>query len=303
MDTASLQQDSLRQPDCATRTRGECPGTFGELLQGVLPDNRHFLVTLPIAARSVVEFEPAPTDRITASIGHKTKSCRAVQDFLRIFGMPPGGVLHFMSGLPVGKGLASSSSDMVAAIRAAAKHYRLEAAPEIIELILRFIEPTDGVMYDGIVSFFHREVMLDEKIGPAPRFTIVSADRGGECNTLQFNRIRRETPPVVQQEYAELLERLKTAVRAHDMRSIGVIATRSCELSQTANPHPHLGVMQKLCADLGALGLVATHSGTCLGLLLDANTKRAEREAAQQASIALDRLAWHGIETRQFTTA
>jgi uncharacterized protein involved in propanediol utilization len=299
VDTVSEQQDLSRPPDAAARARGECPGTFGELLQGVLPDNRHFLVTLPIAARSVVEFEPAGTDRITASIGHKTKSCRAVQCFLGMFGMPPGGVLHFMSGLPVGKGLASSSSDMVAAIRAAARHYRLDAAPELIELILRFIEPTDGVMYDGIVSFFHREVMLEEKIGPTPRFTIVSADRGGECNTLQFNSIRRETPAAVQQEYAELLDRLKGAVRAHDLRTIGAIATRSCELAQTANPHPHLGVMQKLCADLDALGLVATHSGTCLGLLLDAGTSQPQ----PQAALALERLAWHGIETRQFTTA
>ncbi|WP_431824928.1 GHMP kinase [Burkholderia sp. F1] len=299
MDSASIRRDTVGQLHTAVRARGECRGTFGELLQGVLPDNRHFLVTLPITTRSVVEFEPSPTDHIAARADHKSKSCRAVRDYLQLLGLPPGGILHFDSALPVGKGLASSSADMVAAIRAAAACYCREAAPELIELILRFIEPTDGVMYDGIVSFYHREVMLDEKLGAVPHFAILSVDRGGECDTLQFNRVRREIPATTRGEYDMLLSRMKAAIREGDVRTMGTIATRSCELSQATNPHPHFEALRSIGAEIDALGTVATHSGTCIGLLLDAT----RTSATMQAAYAIEQLAARGIETRQFTTA
>ena len=37
---------------------------------------------------------------------------------------------------------------------------------------------------------------------------------------------------------------MKTAIRTSDLHALGEIATRSCELSQAFNPHPHIPVLQ-----------------------------------------------------------
>ncbi|KVE95202.1 GHMP kinase [Burkholderia vietnamiensis] len=299
MAVLSEQDDALRNDAFLSLfPRGECHGTFGELMQGVLPDNRHFLVTLPVNLKSVVEFEITDADRVAVDVGFKTKACRAVQDYLRLHGLPPGGMLHFKSMFAVGKGLASSSADMVAAIRAAAYAYGRTPAPETIESILRAIEPTDGVMYDGVVSFYHREVKLDERLGKTPALVIVSADRGGECDTIEFNRKKRDPSAEVRDEYRGMLMRMKAAVRAQDLRELGEISTRSCQLSQAFNPHPHIDVLRKLRAETDALGLVATHSGTCVGLLYDANAP----ETATAAAYAQARLQVRRIESIQYTT-
>ncbi|KGB92166.1 MULTISPECIES: GHMP kinase [Burkholderia] len=299
MDVLSEQDNALRNDEFLSLfPRGECHGTFGELMQGVLPDNRHFLVTLPVNLKSVVEFEITGSDHVAVDVRFKTKACRAVQDYLRLHDLPPGGMLHFKSMFAVGKGLASSSADMVAAVRAAAYAYGRTPAPETIESILRFIEPTDGVMYDGIVSFFHREVKLDERLGKTPPLVIVSADRGGECDTIEFNRKRRDPSAEVCDEYSRMLARMKTAVRDLDLPQLGEIATRSCELSQSFNPHPHIGILRTLRNETNALGLVATHSGTCVGLLYDANAA----ETGASAAHAQARLHAHRIESIQYTT-
>ena len=108
MAVLSEQADALRSDGhLSPFPKGECHGTFGELMQGVLPDDRHFLVTLPVNLKSIVEFEITHSDHVAVDVGFKTKACRAVQDYLRLHDLPPGGMLHFKSMFAVGKGLAS----------------------------------------------------------------------------------------------------------------------------------------------------------------------------------------------------
>ncbi len=275
---------------------GECNGTFGELIQGILPNDRHFLVTLPIDLKSIVLFKSTENTNVVSNLPNKNKSIRAVERYLQLFGFPSGGELTFVSTFSAGKGLASSSADMVAAIRAAANYFHEQATPTLIESILRDIEPTDGVMYDGTVSFYHREVRLDENISATPRLAIVSADRGGECSTIEFNKRKRDVSLKTKYQYEAMLSSIKQAIRQNDMLEIGRMTTQSCEFSQLNNPHPHYDLMQRLSADTGALGLVATHSGTCLGLLYD----RDDPEQSQKSSRALSTLISRDIECHHY---
>lgn len=275
---------------------GECHGTFGELIQGVLPNDRHFLVTLPIDVKTVVEYEATDTESVQVNVRHKSKSIAAITKYLQMHDLPAGGYLRFRSTFSAGKGLASSSADMVAALRAVARYFDLAVTPQLIETILRDIEPTDGVMYDGVVSYFHREVRLDEKIGATPRLTIVSADRGGECDTIQFNRRKPAFSVKAKGEYADMLVSIKRAIRDDDPESLGRLTTRSCELSQGFNPHPHYALMNQLCVETDALGLVATHSGTCIGLLYDQD----DPQEADKTGHALIGLASRHIECNKY---
>ncbi|WP_257032535.1 MULTISPECIES: GHMP family kinase ATP-binding protein [unclassified Streptomyces] len=249
-----------------------CFGTFGELLQGVLPEpDADFLVTLPVARWTMASFRVDPgTTAVEVHPPHKGKARRIAEMVLESVPGRPGGVLTVDSNLPEGKGMASSSADLVAAARAVANAVGLDLPPERLEDLLRRIEPTDGVLYPAVVAFDHRRVRLRARLGSLPTMTIVGLDEGGTVDTVAFNRIAKPFTPADRREYARLLDRLSGAVARGDLAEAGAVATRSAEMNQALWPKRTLPDVLRVCADVGALGVVAAHSGTMLGVLLDA---------------------------------
>jgi L-threonine kinase len=243
-------------------------GTFGELLQGVLPDGRDFLVTFPIARWSTATFRPAEQSaEVKVFPADKRKVHRLAKRMLAETGSA-GGVLRMDSCLPEGKGLASSSADLVAAARAIGNALGREVTPAMIEDLLREIEPTDGVMYRGVVAFHHREVRLRSVLGSLPSLTVVGLDEGGTVDTVAFNRIVKPFGPAERLEYELLLTRLTSAVHDKDMAAVGEVATRSATMNQVLRPKHTLEQAKDLCRRIGGLGVIAAHSGTTVGVLL-----------------------------------
>ncbi|MEV0644089.1 kinase [Phytomonospora sp. NPDC050363] len=264
----------------ATRVRAAAPlaaatvtasagGTFGELLQGALPDGRDFLVTLPITRRAVATltldpglagFDVEPANRLK-SLGLVTKA-------LAETGLPYGGRLRLDGDLPVGKGFASSSADLVATARALGTALGTPYTPEEIAGMLREIEPTDGVMYPGAVAFYHREVRLREVFGPLPPITIIAVDEGGEVDTVAFNKLAKPYTRAERRRFARLLAMAGTAIRAGDLPLIGAVATESALLNQKLRPKRTLPEMIAICRETGGIGVSVAHSGTTVGLLV-----------------------------------
>ncbi|MFE2752889.1 kinase [Actinosynnema sp. NPDC059335] len=249
---------------------GRAFGTFGELLQGVLPEEeRDFLVTLPITEYSSARFElTGEHDPVVVTPPNKDKSRLLVERMLATGGHRGGGVLELAGRLPEGKGLASSSADLVATARAVAAALEQPLDAVAIEGFLRHIEPTDGVMHDGIVAFYHREVRLRERLGCLPVLTIVGVDEGGQVDTVRHNRVPKPYSARDRAEYAELLDALTAAVRGHDLAAVGAVSTRSAELSTKVRPRPLLASLRRIGAEVDALGLVIAHSGTVIGVLI-----------------------------------
>ncbi|MHB9755727.1 GHMP family kinase ATP-binding protein [Streptomyces sp. BYX5S] len=251
---------------------GTAFGTFGELLQGQLPEeDGDFLVTLPVARWTRVVFRPDP--RHTEPHvwpPHKTKALRLVRMICADAGRRAGGQLTVRSAIPEGKGLASSSADLVATARAVGRALGIPMPPRRIERYLARIEPTDGVLYPAVVAYHHRTVRLRATLGSLPRMTVVGVDEGGVVDTVDFNRTRKPFTAADRREYARLLDRLTTAVRDGDLDAVGAVATRSAVLNQQRSPKRLLAPMRDICRDVGGLGVVVGHSGTTLGILLDA---------------------------------
>lgn len=247
-------------------------GTFGELLQGVLPEpDGDFLVTLPIARWAMASFQLLPSSRgVEVRPAHKVKSLRLAELMLDWAGLPAGGLLTLESSLPEGKGLASSSADLVATARAVGNALQRSVRPETMERFLRRIEPTDGVLYPGIVAFDHRAVRLRRRLGSLPTMTVVGVDEGGMVDTVEFNRISKPFSLADRREYARLLDLLTGAVAGRDLAAAGTVATHSAALNQVLRPKRLLDPVMRICTEVGALGVVAAHSGTMLGVLLDA---------------------------------
>jgi uncharacterized protein involved in propanediol utilization len=268
--------------------RGRARGTFGELLQGILAPDLDFLVTFPVDLYAEATFAPdAELDRLLVSPPHKVKSQRLAARLLEEHGLPPGGRLSLSSVLPEGKGMASSTADLVATARAIDVCHRLRLRTVMLERLMAEIEPSDGIMHPGISVFLHREVRLYRRLGALPPLTVVGIDEGGTVDTVEFNLHREAIPRDWAGRYAALLDRLGAAVREHDLVTVGEVATASARLYQALNPKAHLDAVAETCEEVAGLGVVVGHSGTCVGLILD----RSEPGHAEKAVAAIGRLS------------
>jgi uncharacterized protein involved in propanediol utilization len=253
---------------------GRCFGSFGELLQGVLPgQEREFLVTLPIARYSTAKFTALSVSReIYVYPSYKEKSRRLAEKLMRIFDLDTGGFLSVQSELPTGKGCASSSADMVATALAIQAAFGVSISRASLAQLMSSIEPSDGVMYQGVVSFYHREGVLRKFLGYLPSLSIVELDEGGQVDTVEFNGRSRACGQARRAEYENLLLGIERAVARGDLRSLGEISTRSAILNQDILSKAHLDLLLDMRQRYEALGIVVAHSGTQLGLLLDSNS-------------------------------
>jgi uncharacterized protein involved in propanediol utilization len=251
---------------------GWANGTFGELLQGVLIENdMDFLVTLPITKGTAATFRPVPgSQRISVHPPHKRKASRLAGLMMTALSLPCGGYLRLETELAEGKGFASSSADLVATVHAVGDAFGLVFDEPAIEAFLRSIEPSDGVMYQGVVAYYHRAVRLREQLGFLTDLLIVAHDEGGEVDTIRFNRMPKPFGEEDKAEYSSLLAGLGQAVRAGDLGAVGRIASRSAELNEKLRPRAFFEHIRRLSRDIGGLGVVVAHSGTVLGILLDA---------------------------------
>ena len=276
-----------------------CHGSFGELLQGALPEHGPFLVTLPIELRARARFVAHDSAReLRVRPESSWKALRLAEALLRRYALPVRGELTLESEIPRGKGLASSTADLVATYRSIASFHRLPHETEVLEALLREIEPSDGVMHESVVAYRHREARLLERLGPVPPLALVAIDEGGEVETLAHNRREPGYSAGEIDEFAALLARLRHAFGNGDLAAIGAVATRSAELNQRILPKRSIGAMLGVAAAVDAVGVVAAHSGTCLAILIDA--LRDDRDDRIQA--ARERLKSLGLQPMTLAT-
>jgi uncharacterized protein involved in propanediol utilization len=276
-------------PAAAQRQRtgtGIAFGTFGELLQGIHAHNNwDFLVTFPIRSFSRAALETDASEEMKVIPSFKCKSVRLARRLLEHYQLPLGGTLTIESDLPVGKGLASSSADLVATARAIESCYDISIPLELLQACMAEIEPSDGVMYPGAAFFYHRKVLLGEMLGAMPPLTVVAIDEGGEVDTIEYNKNRKPFSEEEKEEYTLLYERLKAAFEQQDIRTIGDIATRSVMMNQPRRKNRSLDYMLQLTREHGALGVITAHSGTFIGVLLDRDEKDYEQQLARISAL------------------
>lgn len=227
-----------------------------------------FMVTLPVSPWSVAVFRPSRGEVVRVHPPGRSKSRALAGRLLARRGLPRGGALTLRSALPVGTGMASSSADMVAAARAIGDAYGFTPQAAELEDLIRSIEPTDGVMYDGCVAFDHRAVRLRARLGPPPVLTIVGLDEGGTVDTIQFNRAPTTYAAEELGEYAAMLTAARTALRNGDAETLGRLASRSAVMNQRPRPKRMLDAALAISRSTGAPGVAVAHSGTRLGVLL-----------------------------------
>ena len=251
------------------------PGVCGELAQGVI-EGIHFLVTCPVDFYSRVKVDIYADGPGVEAPEDCDKAAAAVRRTLfHLKNAKVRAKLTINNPIPRGKGMASSSADLAAAIAATGLALGEEMSPYQIAQIALSIEPTDGIMIPGVALFDHRAGIIRESLGPPPPMEIVALDLGGTVDTVQFNMVDRfQRWQSVDEQTGEALRLLRRGIEEQDPALVGRGASISAEASQTVLAKPRLAEVKEFAESVGAVGVNVGHSGTIMGVLLDARERR-----------------------------
>jgi L-threonine kinase len=256
----------------------KAPGTCGELVQGEI-DGCDFLVNCPIDLFSHATIAVAAVPGLSVrDAGHHTKICDALALLAQRHGLCLAHEIRVDSAIPRGKGMASSTADITAALGAVCRSCGTSLSPEAFASLLAAVEPSDCVHFPGIAQVNHLTGEL-LNVWQAPHdMRVIVADCGGEVDTVGFDRERarhvyRGNQPVV---YG-FLHQLSRGLQDGDAAAIGAAATKSAELSQQILPKPQFDELRCVSLELGGLGVNCAHSGTVLGVLYKASEGLGEK--------------------------
>ena len=251
------------------------PGVCGELVQGML-DGVSFLVTCPIDLFALARVTLHQRGREIEAPADCPKAAAALQATLTHLGRGElGAQLAISSPIPRSKGMGSSSADVAATIAATGQALGALLSPETVARIALSVEPSDGVMFPGIALLDHREGRILDILGPPPPMEIVALDFGGTVDTVRFNAVdRRPLWQSIQADVDEALRLVRAGIREQDPWSLGRGATISARACERVLPKPRLRPVLEFADSVGAAGVNVGHSGTIIGLLLDARQRK-----------------------------
>ena len=234
-----------------------------------MSNGRHFLITCPIDMYSAAQVDlAAGAGRVRCPAG-SPKARRAVELTLAHFRQfNVDAELCLSSPLPRGKGMASSSADVSAAIGATAAALGREITPLETAKIALQVEPSDGIMLPQVAMFDHRNGRVARILGEPPPMRVLVLDFGGRVDTLAFNAVNREDELMrLEDRLQESLSCIVTGIRDGDPEAVARGATISSLANQEILYKPQLEAVIKLAPVIGAAGVNVAHSGTVIGML------------------------------------
>lgn len=274
-------------PRPAEEGRGTAPGTCGEFAQGILSNGTPFHVTCPINKSSTVVASLRDSrDLEIFGLGeHHLKLELAIQRTVELLDLGKVEVtVRHWSDLDIGKGMGSSTADVLAGVRAIADAVGESLTPEVEGQVAAMVESSDGSMYPGIAAVNHKTCELVEAWDWYPEFVIVMLVPNNSVDTASIPFLGQER---MAEEYDDLLEDMSSAVQSRSIADFAEQSTRSAVMNDEFLLNPYGRNLRSRLAEFGALGLNVGHTGTVCGLLF-ANDDSG-REAASEASLEMSR--------------
>lgn len=273
------RQRSKSSPTPPREGRGSAPGTCGEFIQGVLPDLTRFHVTCPINMSSTVVAKLRPADEfsIAGLRDYQSKLALAIEYTVEKLGLGPQDVTVWpWSDIDVGKGMGSSTADVLAGIRAIADAFgeKLDESEE--GALAARVESSDGSMYPGIAAVNHKTCEMVKAWDWFPEFAIVMLVPRASVDTHSIGFDRQGELAV---EYETLLANMDRAIAERSLSRFAEQSTGSALLNQRFLVNPYAYTLADRLEEFGALGLNVGHTGTVCGLLFP-NTEPGQKLAS-----------------------
>ncbi|MCL5986737.1 MAG: GHMP kinase [Actinobacteria bacterium] len=252
--------------------RCRVPGTCGELAQGYMKD-ANFLITCPVNIYSHVNLRLVKNGG-RAHSQSKWKANLALKKTFELYNEEPGFELIIDSDIPTGKGMASSTADIVGVSFAAAWAIGEDISAEQVAKIALSIEPSDGTMFPAISMFDHISGTHHEVLGAPFDIYLVIIDDGGFIDTREFNKI----------DYTEIRKRnegllntsvnlIREALYEKSYYKLGLGASISAFCNQEILYKEQLEEIDQFSRLFDASGICVAHSGTVIGVIFQPDLK------------------------------
>lgn len=248
------------------------PGSCGELVQGSIGDY-NLLISCPINLYSQVSVSLDSVNSGVTVNKHAPKTLKAVEMILDYYGKADlGARIVIDSQLMIGKGMASSTADITAAIAAAMLALGHKIDTDIIKKIALEIEPTDSVFLPGLHIFDHRLGKIQRYLGKAPVMDILIFSEEGFVDSVDFNNNSKLKPlnQSKRKSVEKAVELISRGIRDNNPLLIGEAATLSSKAHQNILYKKSLDrVLNLIGGSKKIYGVNIAHSGTLLGILID----------------------------------
>ena len=254
------------------KSYGICPASCGEFVQGIL-DNEEYLSSYAIDMFSIASLEEKKED---INLGSK-KSRKAIEKVFEKFNIPieesKNISLDLKSNIPIGKGMASSTADIGATIKATLSILNKKLNDEEISLIASEIEPTDSIILykNSIFNPVNGRVKKYLSSFDNGRVIILEPKEILETKIIRSNpnylNIKLENKSIIKKSF-NLLEK---GLENNDLKLIGEACTLSSLANENIHKKPYLNEIIEISQNMNAYGVNIAHSGTVIGILIDKN--------------------------------
>lgn len=252
------------------KSYGICPASCGEFVQGII-DDEEYLCSYAIDMYSKVYIEEKLVD---INLG-RYKSRLAIEKVFEKFNLPKKYTknisLNINSKIPVGKGMASSTADIGATIKATLSLIDKDLSSEEISKLAAEIEPTDSIFIDKNSIFNPLNGTVIKYLGNLTNAKVVILEPNKVLDTMKirlrqdYNKLKVENKEVIKKSFALLEEGLKK----NNLSLVGEACTLSSLVNENIEKKEYLNEIIKISKKYGAYGVNIAHSGTVVGILID----------------------------------
>ncbi|MDO0471027.1 cobalamin biosynthesis protein [Clostridioides difficile] len=252
------------------KSYGICPASCGEFVQGTI-DDEEYLCSYAIDMYSEVYIEEKLVD---INLG-RYKSRLAIEKVFEKFNLPKKYTknisLNINSKIPVGKGMASSTADIGATIKATLSLIDKDLSSEEISKLAAEIEPTDSIFIDKNSIFNPLNGTVIKYLGNLTNAKVIILEPNKVLDTMKirlrqdYNKLKVENKEVIKKSFALLEEGLKK----NNLSLVGEACTLSSLANENIEKKEYLNEIIKISKKYGAYGVNIAHSGTVVGILID----------------------------------
>jgi uncharacterized protein involved in propanediol utilization len=247
-------------------------GKVGEWLQGT--DENGDPIVFPFTTtsspfRTLTRIEAAPTLSIVAEphlISSKRKTELAVKEMAVTCGFASDCDyrITILDSPPAGKGLGSSSVDVASALLAVKHHRNLDVSEATLFQIMCRVERSDFLFRPEQIIATNPVAGSSATVGNAPRCVLVAWDTA-PAEHVDTEAVRHLD--LARHRFSQDYKELCSLMQSNDAAALFHASTRSAELNDRLVPKTGFSVANRLANEFHALGIVAAHTGTYLGIV------------------------------------
>lgn len=252
------------------KSYGMCPASCGEFVQGII-DDEEYLCSYAIDMYSKVYIEEKLID---INLGRR-KSRLAIEKVFEKFNIPKKYTknisLNIDSKIPVGKGMASSTADIGATIKATLSLIDKDLSSEEICKLAAEIEPTDSIFIDKNSIFNPLSGTVIKYLGNLTNAKVIILEPNKMLDTMKirlrkdYNTLKIENREIIKRSFTILEE----GIKSDNLSLVGEACTLSSLANENIEKKEYLSEIIKISKKCGAYGVNIAHSGTVIGILID----------------------------------